>query len=88
MIVAVLAAAVIASVIIGTRSVPPAQTWDAFTSGVGQIWSSIVHLRAPTVSKPDDIAGIVWDLRIPRTVLGLMCGLAIGAAGALSLIHI
>ena len=86
-IVAVLTAAVIASVIIGTRNVPPAQTWDAFTSGVSQIWNSIIHLRAPSVSMPDDVAGIVWDLRIPRTVLGLLCGLAIGAAGAITQGH-
>ncbi len=32
----------------------------------------------------EDTAGLIWDLRVPRTLVGLMVGVALGAAGALA----
>jgi iron complex transport system permease protein len=40
-------------------------------------------VRALTDPGTDDATAIVRDLRLPRTVLGLVAGLALGAAGAL-----
>ncbi|MGV9825742.1 FecCD family ABC transporter permease [Gordonia sp. NPDC003429] len=86
-IAAVLLAAMLASVVIGARTIPPAQSWDAFAAGAREIWQAALHLQLPHIDKPDDTAGIVWDLRVPRTVLGLIVGLAIGAAGAITQGH-
>ena len=68
LIVAVLAlaAAVVASLAIGARPIPPAEVVGAL---LGQGTQSVV--------------GIVGELRANRTVLGLVCGAALGASGAL-----
>nr|WP_161897509.1 iron ABC transporter permease [Gordonia spumicola] len=66
-----LAAAVVASIAIGARDLPLGVVWEALRERGGT----------------DEAAGIVHGLRIPRTVLGLMVGAAIGAAGALSQGH-
>lgn len=62
----VLAAAVLASLAIGSRPVPPLAVWHALTGG----------------SVPAADAAAVVDLRLPRTVVGLLVGAALGAAGA------
>jgi iron complex transport system permease protein len=62
-----------ASIAIGSRVIPLSQVWDA-------LW-------AENVPGAPDAVGIVHDLRIPRTILGLVVGLAIGAAGALTQGH-
>ncbi|WP_028659518.1 FecCD family ABC transporter permease [Nocardioides insulae] len=64
--VLLLAAVVIASLAIGSRPVPPSDVWAALTGG--------------EVSGPDRAA--VVDLRLPRTVAGLVVGAALGVAGA------
>jgi iron complex transport system permease protein len=63
---ALLALAVVASLIVGTETVSPATVWQALTNyqDVGNQW-------------------IVHDLRIPRTVLALLVGLALGLSGTL-----
>ncbi|WP_248958196.1 FecCD family ABC transporter permease [Sphaerisporangium perillae] len=58
--------AVVLSLMVGARPVPPADVWQA-------LWS-------PSGSEPDLI---VRDLRVPRTALGVLAGLALGVAGAL-----
>ncbi|MCC5576779.1 iron ABC transporter permease [Microtetraspora sp. AC03309] len=65
LVVAVLAAAVL-SVMIGAKTVPPADVWHALWFPGGT---------------ENDI--IVRSLRVPRTVLGLFAGIALGVAGAL-----
>lgn len=65
-LVAVLLVAVVASVTLGARTVPPAQVWTVLTSSVGG---------------PDAVA--VRELRLPRTLLGLLVGAALGVAGSL-----
>ncbi|NDK88144.1 iron chelate uptake ABC transporter family permease subunit [Gordonia desulfuricans] len=87
LILGVLVAGTIASVLIGTRELPFDATWNAFTSGCAEIWRAVFDLRAPQIDKSTDTAGIVWDLRVPRTVLGLIVGAAIGAAGAITQGH-
>ncbi len=62
-----LAVAAVASLMLGVRAIPPAEVWRAIT---------------------DPIAGhadhrVVVDLRIPRTVVGLLAGAALGLAGTL-----
>ncbi|WP_234974204.1 FecCD family ABC transporter permease [Williamsia sterculiae] len=59
----------VASVAIGSRFLGP-----------GEVWTALFD-RAHA---PDYAVGIVRDLRVPRTVLGIVAGLAIGAAGALA----
>ncbi len=60
-------AACAASIAIGTRPLGPGTVWDALTDR---------SLRT-------EEAVIVWDLRVPRTVLGLLVGAALGVSGAL-----
>ncbi|GAA2063045.1 iron chelate uptake ABC transporter family permease subunit [Williamsia deligens] len=60
-----------ASVALGSRALGLGEVWDALVSGTGS----------------SDVVGIVRDLRVPRTVLGIMVGLAMGAAGALTQAH-
>jgi iron complex transport system permease protein len=69
----VLVAACGASIAIGSRVIPFGEVWDA-------LW-------ADRVSDSSEAAGIVQGLRIPRTVLGVIVGAAVGAAGAISQGH-
>lgn len=87
LILTALAATVIGSVLIGTRDIPLATAWGAFADGTADLWSGLIHLSRPRLDTTTDIAGIVWDLRVPRTLLGLVVGLAIGAAGAITQGH-
>lgn len=64
--VVALALAVVASLAIGARSIPPGEVIEALL-GRGSL----------------SVVGIVGELRVNRTVLGLVCGAALGAAGAL-----
>ncbi|GAB88090.1 FecCD family ABC transporter permease, partial [Gordonia rhizosphera] len=75
LLIAVLVVSVMASVAIGTRYLPLAEVVDA-----------LLPYRDPA-SMSADAVGIVRELRIPRTALGLIVGLAIGAAGALAQGH-
>jgi iron complex transport system permease protein len=61
-----LALVVVASLATGSRPVPPAQVWAALTGG---------HVDAAA-------RAAVVDLRLPRTVIGLAVGAALGGAGA------
>ncbi|GAA0922268.1 iron ABC transporter permease [Nonomuraea longicatena] len=61
-----LAVAVVASITIGSRSVPLADAWHAIV--------------APTGTEGDII---IRSLRVPRTALGILAGVALGVAGAL-----
>jgi ABC-type Fe3+-siderophore transport system permease subunit len=61
------ALAALASIAVGTRSIGP-----------GDVWRSLVDGDLST-----DAAVIVRQLRVPRTALGLLIGLALGVAGAL-----
>ncbi|MEU3165346.1 iron ABC transporter permease [Streptosporangium sp. NPDC006930] len=63
---AVLAAAVVLSLAVGAKPVPPADVWHALTGPTGT---------------ENDI--VVRSLRIPRTAIGVMAGIALGVAGAL-----
>jgi ABC-type Fe3+-siderophore transport system permease subunit len=66
-LVALLAAACLASVAIGTRAM-----------GLGEVWRALLDSGLA-----DEEAVIVRRLRVPRTALGLLVGLALGVAGAL-----
>lgn len=65
-LLALLAAAVFASLAYGAQDL-----------ALGDVW------RALADPGTDDATAIVRDLRLPRTVLGVVAGLALGAAGAL-----
>ncbi|MGN2639579.1 FecCD family ABC transporter permease [Nocardia takedensis] len=76
-LVALLALAVLASVAIGTRSLSPATVYDALQNALscpGGPFSCPAESTA---------AEIVRGLRLPRTALALVCGIALGATGAL-----
>jgi ABC-type Fe3+-siderophore transport system permease subunit len=60
-------AACAASVAIGTRPL-----------GLGTVWTALTDRSLRT-----EEAVIIWDLRVPRTALGLMVGASLGVAGAL-----
>ena len=64
-----LLAALVASLVVGSRGVPPAAVLEALLHG--------------PASPTDTDAVIVLDQRLPRTLLGLAVGTALGAAGAL-----
>lgn len=63
---AVLLAAVVASLTIGSNAIPLEQLWRAVTTGVAD----------PAVST------VLFDLRLPRTIVGVLVGLALAVAGA------
>nr|BFE53946.1 iron chelate uptake ABC transporter family permease subunit [Saccharothrix mutabilis subsp. capreolus] len=52
-------------------------TFGARTIPLGAVWDALVR---PNGTETDII---VWSLRVPRTVMGVLAGLALGAAGAL-----
>jgi ABC-type Fe3+-siderophore transport system permease subunit len=60
-------AAAVASIAVGTRSI-----------GLGEVWRSLLDAGLTT-----EDAVVVRELRVPRTVLGLLVGLSLGIAGAL-----
>ncbi|SER06463.1 FecCD family ABC transporter permease [Actinokineospora terrae] len=55
------------SVAIGSRTIPLSTVWDVLTG----------------VVPSGDEATIIWDRRVPRTLIGLLVGVALGVAGAL-----
>ncbi|WP_438841129.1 FecCD family ABC transporter permease [Actinoplanes auranticolor] len=63
----VLAAVAVLSIVIGTKPIPLGTVWDAFF----------------TAGVTSEDIRIVLDLRVPRTVIGLAAGIALGLAGAL-----
>ena len=67
LLVALVLAAALASIAVGTRSI-----------GLGQVWHALVDggLRS-------EEAVIVHRLRVPRTLLGVLVGVALGVSGAL-----
>ena len=67
LLVGLLVAACLASIAIGTRSI-----------GLGEVWRALFGGDLGS-----EEAVIVRQLRVPRTVLGLLVGLALGASGAL-----
>jgi ABC-type Fe3+-siderophore transport system permease subunit len=67
LLVALLAAACLASIAVGTRPI-----------GLGEVGRALLDSDLTS-----EEAVIVRQLRVPRTVLGLMVGLALGVAGAL-----
>jgi iron complex transport system permease protein len=66
-LVALVAAAAVASLVVGTRPI-----------GLGEVWRSLLDAGLST-----EEAVIVRELRVPRTVLGLLVGLSLGIAGTL-----
>ncbi|NUT90451.1 MAG: iron chelate uptake ABC transporter family permease subunit [Saccharothrix sp.] len=52
-------------------------TFGARPIPLGAVWDALVR------PKGTEIDIIVWSLRVPRTVVGVLAGLALGAAGAL-----
>ncbi|GAB19185.1 putative iron-siderophore ABC transporter permease protein [Gordonia effusa NBRC 100432] len=81
----VLALALIASVAIGNRFLAPGFVWHTLTDHPSLVWDSIVGNPLPRGYT--EAEGIVIGHRLPRTLLGLVVGLAIGAAGALTQGH-
>ncbi len=67
LLVVLVAAAALLSVAVGTRTIGPSAIWTALLDG----------------SLGSEEAVIVRQLRVPRTVVGLLAGLALGIAGAL-----
>lgn len=70
-LVALLAVAAVLSLVIGARSLSPAEVWQGLFGDPG------------TDQRLTEITLIVQTLRIPRTVLAIVAGLALGVAGAL-----
>ncbi|WP_433803509.1 FecCD family ABC transporter permease [Actinomycetospora sp. CA-084318] len=68
LVLAALLVAVVASLAIGPRALPPSVVLDALTA------------FDPT--NPDHL--VVTEVRLPRTVIGLLAGLALGPAGVLA----
>ncbi|MFF2275001.1 FecCD family ABC transporter permease [Agromyces sp. NPDC058126] len=63
----VLIAIVGASLVLGVRSIDPAVAWQAIV--------------APDAANADH--NVIWQLRVPRTVIGLLAGVALGLGGTL-----
>ncbi|MGW5570691.1 FecCD family ABC transporter permease [Nocardia thailandica] len=72
-----LGAAVLASIALGSRLLAPATVADALTHALGCAGGPF---QCPAASTAEEI---VRELRLPRTALALVTGLALGTAGAL-----
>jgi iron complex transport system permease protein len=70
-LVVLLAVAAVLSLVVGARSLTPAEVWQGLFGDPG------------TDQRLTEIALIVQTLRVPRTVLAIVAGLALGVAGAL-----
>ncbi|HEX8864852.1 MAG TPA: iron ABC transporter permease [Lentzea sp.] len=70
-LVALLAVAAVLSLVLGARSLSPAEVWQGLFGDPG------------TDQRLTEITLIVQTLRIPRTVLAIIAGVALGVAGAL-----
>lgn len=70
-LVVLLAVAAVLSLVIGARSLSPAEVWQGLFGDPG------------TDQRLTEITLIVQTLRVPRTVLAIVAGLALGVAGAL-----
>ncbi|MBM7864181.1 iron complex transport system permease protein [Lentzea nigeriaca] len=70
-LVVLLAVAAVLSLVIGARSLTPAEVWQGLFGDPG------------TDQRLTEITLIVQTLRVPRTVLAIVAGLALGVAGAL-----
>ncbi len=81
----VVALAVIASLAVGARILPVSDTWHVLISNPGLVWDSIVG--SPRSRPLTETENVIVGLRLPRTLLGLVVGLAVGAAGALTQGH-
>src|SRR5262245_50781631 len=68
-VVVLLALLVVASLLLGVRTVAP-----------GQVWAALVPGAAGHDPANADQA-VVLQLRVPRTVLGLLAGVALGCVG-------
>lgn len=67
---AVLLALCLASIAIGSQQIPPDQVFQTLFDRHGAAGTSRHQVEA-----------IVWDLRVPRTLLGLLAGMALGLSG-------
>ncbi|MEV6280103.1 iron ABC transporter permease [Nocardia sp. NPDC051832] len=74
---ALLCLAVLASVAIGTRSLSPATVYDALHNALTCAGGPF---QCPAQSTAEEI---VRELRLPRTALALVCGVALAVTGAL-----
>ncbi|MEU8901202.1 iron chelate uptake ABC transporter family permease subunit [Nocardia sp. NPDC048505] len=74
---ALLVLAVLASMAIGTRALAPGTVFGALDHALGCAGGPF---RCPAESTAEEI---VRELRLPRTALALICGLALGITGAL-----
>ncbi|GAB2661399.1 iron ABC transporter permease [Gordonia jinhuaensis] len=79
-LVAVLVIALALSIAVGSRLMSLPTVWDALWANTSVPWAN-------AAARGTDAYGIVHQLRIPRTILGLLAGLALGAAGALAQGH-
>ncbi|GHI41644.1 iron ABC transporter permease [Streptomyces violascens] len=70
-VVAVLAVAAVVSIAVGARALTPAEVWHGLFSG------------PDGDQKATDIELIVQTVRVPRTVLAIVAGIALGVGGAL-----
>ncbi|MCX5229492.1 iron chelate uptake ABC transporter family permease subunit [Streptomyces sp. NPDC006553] len=73
----------VAGLLVLAGSVAVAITIGPADIGVGDVWSVVAaHVSggAPDVSPIRD--GIVWDLRLPRTLLAAVCGAGLAVCGA------
>ncbi|WP_344886940.1 iron ABC transporter permease [Nonomuraea antimicrobica] len=68
---AVLLVAGVVSLAVGARALSPAEVWHGLFAAPG------------SDQRLTEIALIVWTVRVPRTVLAIVAGLALGVAGAL-----
>lgn len=58
------------SITMGAKSLGPGEAWGALAQG-------------PHVAKATEAHSIVWDFRLPRTLLGIIVGSSLAVAGAL-----
>ncbi len=75
LLLAVLAATLVLSVLVGASSLSTSDLWHAFTG----------RFNPRALSEQEQLADtILWSIRLPRTLVAALCGGALAAAGATS----
>lgn len=78
-----LAGAIVLSLFVGSKVLDPALVWQVLRLGPDTVNLPAQGAQPEQHSQLASAATVVWQLRVPRTLIGLSVGAALGLAGAL-----
>ena len=78
-----LAGAIVLSLFVGSKVLDPTLVWQVLRLGPDTVNLPAQGVQSEQHSQLASAATVVWQLRVPRTLIGLSVGAALGLAGAL-----